>query len=266
MVRHSLSILVLSAFVTSSAFAAVTSNPNATSKATSKQISEESLARKRNLLTIEMIGSSSSISLDGTTTATVGSSSVSVNGNGSLSGTSPVQGIALGFTGKPTSSFGLEGNIAYITKKFDQAEYNGKPDSDNDTDASTKISTVRAAGLARFYPSEYISFGAGMYASNYVGKVHETNRNGVEKDSSFDDTGMLNRFDYGTVFGARGEIPLSESMAFVVDARYFLGFANLYNQDKIVQELENMGATDVRVDQSGRTRDFQFGAGIGYSF
>jgi len=262
------SVLVASAFLATGSFAAVRVNPNASATSTVKtEETARSEARKKTMVTFELLGSSNEVNNDSNIRMSSGTTTVTSKGSGSMSGSAYGNGLAVGIVTKPSASFGLEGNLAYLTKKFDSAESNGRAE-DAEGDASAKFSTVRATGMVRAYPIEYVSIGVGMYASEFVGPAHITDEDGRTHNESLRDN-YYNRFDFGPVFGARGEIPLSTNVAFILDARYFLGIANLIDETRARAELADQLGGGVSVDQyemSAHTRDLQFAAGIGYRF
>lgn len=253
--RSRISVLVLSAFAASSSFAGLEVTP--VSASTSTQPSTMSASSKKTILTIETIGSVNTMSIGGS----ISGGSQSFDMDGSASGTSLVNGVAVGGTFMTSDAFGLEANFGLVSKKFDDISVtmNGQSSSSS-SDESSKMLATRLTGMGRFYPTTGFSLGAGAYSSMFVGNIRNTDSNGVTTSQSFSDSGF-NRLDYGAVIGARGEIPLSAGFELTIDARYFLGLANLYDNAKI--EAEAPGLTS---ELSAKTRDFQFGAGVGFLF
>ncbi len=264
------SVLLLSTLVSTSAFAGlvVTPAPGSTSTLKTNEFTAKR-ASKPVLMTVELVGGMNKISTHTTSIVTSGSTVESQSSDGSVDGKSGAQGLAIGATMKPSERLGIEGNLAYIAKKFDSSTSDGKTDSANSGYAI--FSTVRATAMARYYPVEGFSIGAGAYVSEFVGDLHGKDENGQSQSVSYAHAGY-NRLDFGPAVGARGEIPLAKNIALTLDARYFYGLANLIDEQKLRDSLQayyqqaGMTGFNQSISASMHTRDLQFGAGIGYRF
>jgi hypothetical protein len=268
MFRKTASAFSLSLIFASSAFAAVSQTQMSGTSSSEATPTHTSTVGKR-LLTIEWIGNSSKLSID--SSAQGASASSEINGT-------DFGGIAAGITLKPSDRFGFDGNLALFNKKFDSSSttVNGQTETEKSKgEESTKILTMRATALARFYIVPQVSIGAGPYVSTFIGDVQETDRNGNRSETDFGDT--IKRFDYGAAMSARGEFAVNDTLDFIVDARYFLGLANLFNLEGFRNEMTNdfvaagLSQADARaaansIDASAKTRDFQLGAGIALKF
>jgi hypothetical protein len=244
--KSRLSAYALIALAASPAFAATNSSVRNADSA------PEPMKARSTILTVEILGGTNSLGIDASAT----SGSTSVQTSGTMSGASALQGFALGSTFKMTEGFGLGVDIALINKKFDKFSMGGQS---SNTAGSSKILTERATVLARFYPANGFSVGIGPYAS-YFSSASATDENGKSESNSLNDSG-LNRWDYGMTVGARGEIPLSSRVELTIDARYYYGIANLFDQSKI-----QSGNSSTNVTASAKTGDFQMGVGAGFLF
>ena len=127
--------------------------------------------------------------------------------------------VGVGFDFNLGKHFSIDPEIAFDLRRVGSSELN------------FKFTTLRLPLLLRFYPWDWLSFGAGGYASRPLGYFAIADVSG-STSSSATEAGFSN-FDAGLLFALNAFLPLGSSFAIGLGGRYYYGLFGGLKVDEV---------------------------------
>ncbi|MBV7440468.1 PorT family protein [Weeksellaceae bacterium TAE3-ERU29] len=121
-----------------------------------------------------------------------------------------------------------------------------------------KAQYINVPVLAKFYIADGFSIQAGPQVGFLTGATTTTSANllgvgGTAKNDKFNEN--MGKVDFSAVVGAGYKLP----MGFTIDARYALGFTNVFDKDN--NEVKNL-----KISENNDFKNGVFSVGVGYQF